>query len=132
MKPSHLRIEFKGRDEPVVNGELHKRIKVEDSTWYLEDGSLKLELSKMTKEEWWSCVCVGDVEIDTSKIQPEESTLADLPGESRGAVEKMMFDQRQKEMGLPTSDELKRQEMFKSFQENNPQLDFSQAQFMNE
>lgn len=125
FKPTHLKVEVKG--EVMVDKPLKKRIKVEDSTWYLEDGALKVELFKSKGEEWWSAVCEGDPEIDTSAQQPEDSKLSDLDGETRSVVEKMMYDQRQKQMGLPTSDEQKQAEILRQMQEKTG-MDFSQAQ----
>lgn len=111
MKASSLKIGVKGQT-PIVDGALHKKIKTGDSLWTLEtDGpkrTLQLTLVKVDGMNWWNCIIEGDPKIDTQKVEPENSKLSDLDSETRSTVEKMMFDQQQKQKGLPTSEEIQK------------------------
>ena len=122
-----LQFGFKGK-EPIFTGTLCKPCVEDESFWSVVDGrELTMTLTKAKGMEWWKAVCVGDPEIDTQKVTPEDSKLSDLDPETRATVEKMMFDQRQKQMGLPTSEEIQKQEMMRKFMEQHPEMDFSGA-----
>jgi hypothetical protein len=131
-----IRVAKKNLSEVYLEGEWFEKINSEDSFWTLETApegkNLVINITKVSNQDkWWDCVVKNGPKIDTSKVNPASSKLSDLDGDMRGEVEKMMFDMRQKQMGKPNSDELKKQEMLEKIMKANPDLnlDFSKARF---
>ncbi|SGY37616.1 BQ5605_C003g01844 [Microbotryum silenes-dioicae] len=122
-----IKLGLKGK-EMILQGEFPHEIKVDESTWTLDDNKeVSLSLEKVNQQTWWPHVVTCAPKIDTTKITPENSKLSDLDGETRVMVEKMMFDNQQKQMGKPTSDERKKQEMLEKFKLQHPEMDFSKV-----
>lgn len=116
-------------EAPILKGVLGGEIVEDECMWSIDraDGTVTVTLDKKEKMSWWKKVAEGEVEIDTGKVTPDSSKLGDLDGETRGMVEKMMYDQRQKQAGLPTSDEKRKNDMLASFKAQHPEMDFSGA-----
>ncbi|KAH9808309.1 HSP20-like chaperone [Melampsora americana] len=127
IKKKKLKIGLKGK-ESIMEGELCKEIKEDESTWTLDDQKeINVHLEKVNQMTWWENVLSHHPKIDTTKINPENSKLSELDGETRAMVEKMMFDNQQKQLGKPTSDEQKKLDMLEKFKAAHPEMDFSNA-----
>jgi hypothetical protein len=129
ISKKHLKVALRSSpSNPIVDAPLTKPIFIDDSFWTVEDNCrLVLTLQKLNTMEWWDSVCENDPKINVRDIQPENSSLSDLDGETRQTVEKMMYDQRQKAMGLPSSEEQKKFDILEKFKQQHPELDFSNA-----
>lgn len=126
MKKDYIKVGLKGQP-PIIEGDLSETIKTDDCMWAIDGNVVEMSLQKQDGMHWWSRVLKSDPAIDTQKVEPENSKLSDLDAETRQTVEKMMFDQRQKSMGRPTSDEINKQDMLKKFMAAHPEMDFSNA-----
>ena len=123
---SQTRLLWSNLKEPfMLQGEFDKAVKAVDCFWSIEEQkTIVIELQKQNTMEWWKCIVKGEPEIDTTKIEPENSKLSDLDSETRQMVEKMMYDQKQKALGLPTSEEQEKQKMLQNFMQQHPEMDF--------
>jgi len=132
IKMEYLKVEILGN--LIFEGKLYEKITVDESVWTLETYNnkkiLDINLVKWPKVmHWWDCVIQGHQKINTKKINPETSNISDLDDDIKPTVEKMMFDMKQKQQGLPTSDELKKKDMLKGFMDAHPEMDFSKCKF---
>ena len=126
-----LFIQIKG--ETFINGKLQYPIKKGDSCWTIEDKrNVVIDLIKQKGMQWWSCAIIGDEEIDIKKIKAETvDDINQFDDETRETVQRMMFDQRQKEQGLPTSDEIDKLKILEDFKKQHPEMDFSDTKILN-
>jgi hypothetical protein len=127
MGETHLKAGVRGRP-PVVDAALHRRVIAKDSFWTVEDGELIIALQKENKSEWWKCVCVGDVEIDTSSCRHGNDKLDELNTDTRRSVDIYRYDQRQTAFESSSSDDQKKK-MVEMFMAAHPEMDFSKAKF---
>jgi len=56
------------------------------------------------QERWWEQVFVEEPKINTRKIEASVS-MEHLDDGAQSAIGKLMYDERQKKLGLPTSSE---------------------------
>lgn len=100
FSPNHLFVGIKNQ-EPIFDGELFSVVKAENSTWLMNTDSitkeLVIELDKKKFDEWWGSVFKGEQELDMSKIRPPTANITDLDAATRATIDKMLYDQEQKE-----------------------------------
>lgn len=126
---THLKITVGGNTH--LEGEFYDRMKPDDHVWTIDTVDKRrcviLTFDKFEGQSWWKCALKGEAEINTKKVEPENSQLSDLDSETRPVVEKMMIDQRRKAAGMPSLEEEKNKDMLKDFMAKHPEMDFSKA-----
>jgi hypothetical protein len=56
------------------------------------------------QERWWESLLVNEEKLDLKCINPEKP-MEELDAESQAKINQMMYDEHQKKLGLPTSEE---------------------------
>lgn len=105
IKAKRLRVALKAKkDEPLVEGELCEKVKVDDTFWSVEDNQfLNINFEK-AGEAIWKCVILGDEEIDTKKVDNSKK-IEEFDLETQGHLQKVLYEQERKRAGLPTTEE---------------------------
>ena len=110
IKAKHLKVTIKGQSEPIINGTLCEKVKIDDTFWSIEDGQfLNINFEKAS-EVIWKTVIEGDAEIDTKKVDNAKS-ISEFDDETQGHLRKVLYEQERKKMGLPTTEEEQQQKL---------------------
>lgn len=105
IEANHIKVTSKldANAEPIFDGTLSAKCKHNDALWTISEGKLQITLDKM-KEAWWDRLVDGDPAIDVSKIDSTKF-IDELPPDSQAAIEKLRWEQQQKEAGIPSETE---------------------------
>ena len=106
VTPKTIKLCLKSNSDCVfVDGTLGGTTKHHEAMWTLEDREVIVLTLEKVVDTWWKCIVVGDPEIDTTKVDSTRQ-VSDYDAETQAQIRKIMFDQRQKAKGLPTSEEM--------------------------
>jgi hypothetical protein len=115
---------IKGCDEPVLDGELSEKVKVDDSFWNVEDAEyLNINLEKM-EEKIWKTILVGDEEIDPKTVDNTKN-IEEFDLETQGHLQKVLYERNRKMHGLPTTEEEENMKKMNEIMKNNPNSPFA-------
>ncbi|GAB6026693.1 hypothetical protein CHUAL_013204 [Chamberlinius hualienensis] len=110
----HLKVSIKQLDnwKSLVDGDFSWKINLDNSLWTLVPGEhIHINLGKC-EERWWTSVLVDDPKIDVTTIN-SEMPIEDIDEEDQAKIEEMMYNQMQKQMGKPTTEEKNVHELMK-------------------
>lgn len=90
-----------------LEGRLFARIRPSESTWTLEDSAggssnIQLILEKVQKT-WWETVISGDTPLIDATMVDSTRHIGTYDEETQSEIRRIMHDQRQERLGLPTS-----------------------------
>ncbi|KAF6019946.1 NUDCD3 [Bugula neritina] len=115
IKRKHISASYIDEENQVVelvDSDLAWDVNVEESMWSLvPKDCIHINLEKV-QERWWEQVFVEEPKINTRKIEASVS-MEHLDDGAQSAIGKLMYDERQKKLGLPTSSEQEMQNMLK-------------------
>ena len=92
IKPKRLLVKLKNQDQPLIDGELQEKIKVEDSFWSVEDKKFINITFEKAYEAIWKTVILGDQEIDPKTVD-NSKRIEEFDLETQGHLQKVLYEQ---------------------------------------
>ncbi|XP_076332392.1 nudC domain-containing protein 3-like isoform X2 [Tachypleus tridentatus] len=114
IKPNSLTVRVLNEEgwTTELDGELSFRINVEDSVWTLFPGEhVHVNLEKV-QERFWESLMKDEPKIDLKEIDNSQP-MEDLDEETQAKVNELLYNERQKQLGLPTSEQKKMENILK-------------------
>lgn len=105
----HLKVSYRessGETVVLVDDSLQWEINCEESMWTLVPGEYVHVNMEKVQERWWEQLVSGEEKISIRKIDPSRP-MTDLDDEAQAKIGEMMYNERQKKLGLPQSHEQK-------------------------
>lgn len=112
MTRTHICITDKVTNAVLLDGDFFDSIKVDESSWNIEDGTKLILALEKGDENVWKTIMKGDEEIDPKTVD-NSKRMEEFDEETQGGLRKVLYEQNRKNMGLPTTEEEKQQEMLK-------------------
>ena len=95
----------------LIDGFFEEAIKVDESMWTLNISTNSIPQVVITLDKgrntWWKHIIQGHPEIDTNKVDSSQK-IDEYDESTQAAIRKIMFDQKQKRLGLQTSEEIEK------------------------
>lgn len=88
----------------LLSGDLCQACRL-DPIWSIDNNELQIHFEKV-KEIWWDCFLTSEPKLDISKIDCVKP-MEDLAEDAQAKIQELQWNQEQKRLGLPTSDEIK-------------------------
>lgn len=96
----------------LIDEKLAWKVKVEECTWSLFPGDHIHIFLEKCQERWWENLLINETKLSLKNMNPEKA-MSDLDDESQAKIKQMMFDDQQKKLGLPTSEQQKCSDILK-------------------
>ena len=117
--PAGLQVGLRGSDRYFIDERTFDKVKVKESSWYVDDGVITIVLAKVFRGQTWEGVLRGHLNNAAAMKNNDNN------GTSGNSVKNESIDPL-------TKQEMQRTMMLERFQEENPGFDFRDAKFNGE